>query len=473
MASEGIEGDIDIIHLSLRKRLFYALPAGVAAMIYSGPLVILQGIYAKDYGISLTTVATIILIARLFDTFTDPIIGYWSDRYHAHAGTRKPFVAAGGLLFVIGAFFLFNPPEKINEIYFLFFILLFYLGYTLFNIPHYAWGNEISASSSDSTKVYTARALMMAIGLLLFYALPQIPFFITSEFTPEVLQWAVVVAAILFIPAFFLCLTYVPVSFKETKCSNETRGLKAMELTPNKTRNIFLLWNSVKHNKPFLIFLGAFILWGIGIGSWAGLLFIFITSYLGMGEHFSLIAFIGVGGSIASIHLWTHIGLRRGKIQAWIISSVLTIVSMLCMALLDSDDASFTMLVIVMMLAYLGSVSFTIFAPALLSDIVDYGAWKDGDSFPGSYFSIYFLVMKANDAIGVAFGLAIVGWFGFDPTENIHSRDAIFGLKLAAIWLPALLFALSIGIISHIPINAHRHAIICKALARRKQRAVT
>ncbi|MFM7066481.1 MAG: MFS transporter, partial [Gammaproteobacteria bacterium] len=36
--------------------------------------------YGMDLGVSLASVATVLMIARLFDAVTDPLVGYLSDR---------------------------------------------------------------------------------------------------------------------------------------------------------------------------------------------------------------------------------------------------------------------------------------------------------------------------------------------------------------------------------------------------------
>ncbi len=438
-------------------------------MLYGGPLVVLQSIYAEYYGLSLATIATVIFVARLFDTVSDPVMGYWSDKYYARNGTRKPFILTGGLVFIAGAYSLFNPLGPVNSFYFMGSILLFYLGYTLLSIPHYAWGNDISHSSKSSTRIYAVRAGFMFFGILLFYALPQLPIFESTEFTPRVLRWAVIIAAVMLIPSLYFSMKYVPNSVEKSS-NNKIDKDYCAQGRPSKKTNIYMLWNSVKRNKPFLLFLGAFILWGTGIGCWSGLLFIFINTYLSMGEYFSLVALISVLGCLMSVQFLSRLAMRRGKVVAWIISSLLTVMSMLLMLFLDPLEKNISLLVVIMLMAYLGSISFMIFAPALLSDIVDYGTWKYGGQFAGSYFSLFMMVMKANDAIGLALGLAIVNGFGFSLTAN-NDANAVWGLKLAAIWIPVALFLLSIVIIRKIPITSRRHAIICKALARRERRA--
>ena len=456
--------------LNNRQRFYYALPVAVISLLYGGALVVLQGIYAKNYGLSLSTIAAVILFARLFDAITDPIIGYYSDRYHARRGTRKPFIVVGGIALIVSATYLFIPPDDVSDTYVLFWFLMFYLGYTLFSIPHYAWGCEISNGSQDSTRIFSMRSLLMVSGVLIFYSLPQLPFFEGSEFSPDILHFAVCLAAVLFIPAFALSIFCVP---------NTRLGInrlpKAGEGVVADISSLAIslpgLWKSLKYNKPLLILLGALLFWGVATGSWAGLLFIYIDNFLGMGESFSIVALLGTAFGMFGVAMWSAVTIRLGKIVTWVISSFITIISMLAMLLLDPEEQNIAVLLIVVMLIFLGSISSTLIVPALLSDIADYGEWKAGNAQSGSYFSIFFLVIKINDAVGVAIGLAVAGLFGFSVLNQEHSSEAVLGLQLGAIWLPVVLMLLSILIIIKIPIDSRRHEIIRKALARREKRS--
>ena len=47
---------------------------------------IVQGIYAKYFGLALTTIAAVVLLVRISDAITDPLIGYLSDRYQDRYG---------------------------------------------------------------------------------------------------------------------------------------------------------------------------------------------------------------------------------------------------------------------------------------------------------------------------------------------------------------------------------------------------
>ena len=118
--------------LSVRQQVAYALPA-MGTIFLFGPVGVLQGIYATYFGVSLTAIAMVLLVARLFDAVSDPLIGYLSDRYHVKKGSRKPFMACGGVLMIISGYFLNVPVDpysldastQVSVMYFLTFYLLF------------------------------------------------------------------------------------------------------------------------------------------------------------------------------------------------------------------------------------------------------------------------------------------------------------------------------------------------------------
>ena len=77
--------------LPFRTLLFFAGPSIVLGLTGTASGSILAGVYAKNFDISLTALGTAMLVARIFDAITDPLIGYLSDRTRTRLGPRKPW----------------------------------------------------------------------------------------------------------------------------------------------------------------------------------------------------------------------------------------------------------------------------------------------------------------------------------------------------------------------------------------------
>jgi len=139
--------------LSLGQVAMYPLPYIMVGVFFTPIHTALPGIYAKHFGLGLSVIATAMFVGRLFDAVTDPLIGYASDAYHARTGTRKPFVVIGGLFFVLCTYFLCVPPENVSAAYFTGWLFVFYLAFTMFEIPHMTWGGELTSNATEKNKV--------------------------------------------------------------------------------------------------------------------------------------------------------------------------------------------------------------------------------------------------------------------------------------------------------------------------------
>lgn len=453
--------------LSLSTCIHYGLPT-ILFVFLSTPTYILQGIYAKYYGISLTSIAGIILLARIFDAITDPLIGVFSDRYQQKNGTRKPFMFFGGLLFIIGGLSLYSPWAEPTAFYFCFWLLVFYLGWTLYEIPHLSWGSEIAPSTTDKNRIYGVRTALGYVGLLGFYCIPLLPWFETREITPETLRWCGIVTAILLLPIMYFSLRRVP--------DGETALLSAVDghQLPQVSRSdrLRLLLKPYITNKPLMLYLGVFIFSGMSNGMWYGLIFIYVDVYLGLGELFAemfLYAFI-VG--LISTPIWTYLANGIGKILTWAAAILLLLASFIYTGSLEYGAVDFYQLLILKSLNTLGFVGLTIMIYSVLSDIVDYSILKYRIPSVAKYFALLTFCYKFVFAIGGAASLAIAGWYGFDASSDLQSTDGIYGLMVGIFWIPCVFSLVSLILVFFTPLTPQRHKIVqnrLEALAKRSE----
>ena len=54
-------------------------------------------------------------IVLIVDAFSDPLVGYFSDRTKTKWGRRHPFMYAAALPVAISYFFLWNPPSELTD----------------------------------------------------------------------------------------------------------------------------------------------------------------------------------------------------------------------------------------------------------------------------------------------------------------------------------------------------------------------
>lgn len=125
---------------------------------------ILLGVDAKFVGIAM-------MIPRIWDAISDPLMGRISDNCHSRFGRRRPFVVTGAL--IMGALFVFvwTVPSAFNETlkiaYFITIQLLFFTAYTVFAVPYNALTYEMTPDYNERTRVMAFVGFFHKIGELL------------------------------------------------------------------------------------------------------------------------------------------------------------------------------------------------------------------------------------------------------------------------------------------------------------------
>jgi len=435
----------------------YALPV-VPMLILMSTNNVLSGIYATHHGLALSAIATVMLIAGLFDAVTDPSIGYFSDRYHARTGSRKPFVVAGAVLLMPCAWFLLNPGEGVTITYFLVWYLLFYLAMTLFQIPHQTWGGEISPVSEEKSKVYAYRNYAGYAGMIIFAAIPLLPFSEGTKVTPDTMRTLVIVAAVLLLPTLYVMLRHAPTGAHR----------------PDRDRvheNPFRALVAIAHNKPAMWFIVAAIAHAVAGAFYIALKFMMMESYLDMGQYYvHLLLFHLVAASLA-IKPAVWVINRVGKIKAWMLGHGISIAASLMLVLVLLNNAySLALFVVFNAVWALASAVGNVASYSLLSDISDYGTYKSGVDRSATYFSLLSLSGKTCMALGIAASIAIASWFGFDPKADTQVAGAYWGLTLCMCIIPILCNLVAVYCASKTAITSRRHAAIRKRLDARAAR---
>ena len=453
----------------------YSLPHMVVYWLYAG-IMIAQGIYAKYFGLGLTAIAAVLLIARLFDAVSDPVIGFLSDLQRRRWGTRKPMMIAGGLLILVAAYFLFVPmgvdvagvsagqaQAKVGIVYFAFFFILYYLAMTLFEMPHLAWAGELAPGSRDKTTIYGVRGAWGKLGSLLFYAIPLLPFLSSREITPQTLQLSVLLAGAIMLPALFFMAVSTPNGAEPVaRPSRDSRR--------HVVSDIRLLVRSVANNRPLLIFVLVYLSSGIAMGVWISLLFIYVDTYLGLGEYFAQASLAGSIAALAAVPIYIALGQHFDKKWVWFGGKALHLVTVLVVGLLTPENTTGHILTALLIVQSAAIACSPILGPAIMSEIADYGALKSREEHTASYFSVYVFSLKLTYAFGGAIGLGVAGLFGFDPSLTQHTAHSVLGLKLAVAVIPTVLLLVGLVFTAALPIDNRRHAIIRKRLDQRRER---
>ena len=288
--------------------------------------------------------------------------------------------------------------------------------------------------------------------------------FETRAITPETLRVSIITAGVLMVVFLLVSMVFTPDGSQRQRPALIADNKQDVRLRSLDSNTLKSMVKSIVGNRPLCIFVGSYISYGVGMGMWFGFVFLYVDTYLGLGEQFAQVFLCSFVVGMVATPVWCKIANKLGKKMAISLAIVMIIISFIYTGTLRPGIAGLYELLVWLVTNTLGVACFIAIAPAMFSKIIDYSTWKFRSEKTATYFSIYTFLAKANIAIGGAFGLAIAGWYGFDAAASVQTSEAVFGVTLVMTILPIIFMFIALLLTLLNPINARRHRIICLRL---------
>lgn len=148
----------------------YSAPSFVTSVAALPMALFVPAYYADDLGVPLAAVGAAIAFSRLLDVVTDPLIGALSDRLRLPLGRRKPWMLFGAPLFLLSLWQIFVPGDSASFTHLFIWSALLYLGFTMIDLPHKAWGAELSSDYDERSRITSWREAIGTAGQVMLLA---------------------------------------------------------------------------------------------------------------------------------------------------------------------------------------------------------------------------------------------------------------------------------------------------------------
>ena len=416
----------------------------------------LPAIYAQQFGLSLSVIGAIFLGERLWGAIADPLIGALSDRTHGRFGRRRPWIVAGSVLFgVSGALLFFPSASWVTPLYLTISLFLFYLGWSMVQIPYLAWSGETYSGYHERTRIATFQTVAGSASLLIVLILPTI----IDQISPAdgALKLAAMGGVVLVSLAVSLILTLR--SQDEAPAIPSSKARLSLRQT---ARALF--------GHPLLrrVLLSDFAV-TVGQSIRSALIVFFVTHYMGLPQWASgLFLFQFIFGIVAG-PIWAQIGYRIGKHRAAVAGELAQVAINLGLLLVTPGNIG--LLLALTVAQGLAQGSGNLMLRSMVADIADEHRLRTGEDRTALFFSAFSLSSKAGMAAAVGIALPLVGWLGFDPTASANTPDALRGLLAVFALGPAIAHLLSAWLIHGFPLDEAAHSQIRRALDERDHAA--
>ena len=440
---------------SLRRRtlMIFGLPE-YAVYLASIPVnLYLPFVYSKDFGLDLADIGLILMLARISDVITDPLIGFLSDRTRGRFGRRKPWIAGGTGLMMLSAFQLFNPSGAVDNVYLLGYSVMLWLGWTMVNIPYYAWGAEISDDYNERTRITGWRQAFGFLGNVSVLAVP-----VTAG---ELFGYGSLPReGLTIIGSMALVALPVLVTITLAKVPERTNYVRA-------TSPLLANARAMLANGSFMVLFTGFLLMSLGT-SWGSATFMLFATYVVEAEGQTQAILLGYfGANILALPLWVAIAQRIGKKTTWVIGGVLFVIVTPCFLLLGAGDLGLFFLFLA--LYGIAGGNFAALSMSMKADVIEVASRRMGEDVAGSYIAIWSLGQKLVGALALGLALPFLQLLGF-TTSGENGPQQIQALSLVYVLPPWLFYALAVVVIWRYPINAERLSRLRAAFDRRDRR---
>ena len=432
----------------------YALFLGIIPIALYLPFV-----YSKDLGLELADIGLILMLSRISDVITDPLIGYLSDRTKTPFGKRKPWIAAGAVVMMISSYVLFNPGAlglTVDNYYLLTWSVLLWLGWTMVNIPYYAWGAELAEDYHERTRLTGWRQAFAFLGNVSVLAIPVLSNEITGYGAAPKEGLAIIGSmALIALPVFIgIAIAGVP----EKEVYGQTR---ASLLTHAKSM--------VKNGSFMLLFFG-FMLMTLGTG-WGGATFMLFGAFVVEAEEQTQAILLGYyGANILSLPVWIWVSSKIGKKPTWVIGGALFVCVTPCFLLLGAGD--YVGFFLTLAVYGIAGGNFGALSMAMKADVIEVASRRSGENVAGSYIAVWSLGTKLMQAVALGTALPLLQYLGFDPSGN-NTPQQIDYLRYVYVLPPWLFYACSVAILWRYPLTVERLSSLRAAFDRREARLGT
>ena len=395
---------------SWRNGLAYGLLGLPLAFVALPLYVILPNHYAREFGVPLATLGAILLGARLFDAFIDPLLGRVSDRLFARSPAAVLKLGAfAAVVLALGFALLFFPLVTTPGALIAWasvMLVVTYAAYSFLSVSHQSWGAMLGGNEAQRSRIVAWREALGLVGVVM------------ASITPVALGLPATTAL------FFIALV---VGWLGWMRAVQPMAKKDATASPG------ALWLPFKHSN-FKRLLLVFMLNGTASAVPATLVLFFIQDRLQapssmeplfLGSYFLTAAL--------SIPLWLAVVKRIGLTKTWLVGMALSMAVFIWATQIVSGQTTSFLIICALSGVALGT---DLALPgAMLAGMIQ----SNGDSgkAEGAYFGWWNFAIKLNLALAAGLALPLLGVFGYAPGGR--SPEALNALVIAYCVLPCVL----------------------------------
>ena len=445
---------------TLKEKIGYGFGDMSSSMFWKIFSYYLPFFYSNIFGLSLIDAGVLVLVTRIWDAVSDPMMGVIADRTNTKWGKYRPYLLWVAPFFSICGILLFTTPDlnyggKLIWAYVTYILMM--TVYTGINVPYGAMLGVMTDDTNEKT-VFSSFRMFFAYGgsFISLFLWEPLANAMGGYNIPEGWFWAMVLIAAACFVMFILCFLMTKEHLKTVSTVSVGSDFKA--LLSNKpwwlligAALCFNLFNTVRGATVAYFFqdiIGSnvsLVFFGLMFAFYAGL-------FLGVGEVSNM---VGVASCVS-------ISSRLGKKTTFILVNASLVVLSVAFYFIPCTPSGYWVMLVFQILI---SVLTGIMSPlvwSMYADVSDYAELKYKTASTGLIFSSSSMAQKFGGAIGGAAVLWLLDGFGYitDATQLAQGvaqpAAALDCLRWLMSFIPACVALLSMCVVWFYPLTTER-----------------
>ena len=497
--------------LTFKEKAGYSLGDAAANFVFMTMILFQSNFYTDVFGLTALAAGNIILIARLWDAFFDPLMGVVADRTNTRWGRFRPWILWTAVPWCVVMYLAYSTPSGWSATAMIAYaaitnILLMTL-YSMNNMPYAALGGVMTGDVNERAKLNSFRFVAVNVAQFLVggLTLPLVAKFAGADHNKQ-RGWAVTMGIWA-----VLCLVCFVVTFATTK--ERIQPEPRQKSTPRQD------FGDLFKNSPWIVMFamtlvhfailslrgsahynyyhsfadkGALFDWlqslGLtgaplapgapapgGVLEWLGYIVhadranLAATNVADVAN--SIINMLGTAVIIIVILLSPKLAQRFGKKTVAVVGFALTTIMSAALYFVEPTNvAGMLAMTVLWSLVYAPTIPLIW---AMYADVADYSEWKTGRRATGIVFATICFALKAGLSLGSASFLWLMSRYGYAANQP-QTAETLQGIRMCSTVFVAMLFAVCTLLLVAYKINQPLTQQIADELAgRRKKFAAT
>lgn len=417
----------------LKKSFFFKWSSFYLAQSPAWVLLGYITLYATDVmGLDIATVSIAFVLSKMFDGFTDVVVGIWIDKARiTRFGRVRPFQIAIVFFWLFIGFAFSAPPmsQYAGVIYlFVMYTMIYSVCHTLTTCAENAYLYNCLDDARQAVPVNIYGALVTAFGsLAASIILPNV----ISGAGTDPAKWRTMVWCMA-IP--MMCIGMIRI----LTCREKQERMLATAATNKDRSSVKDMLHALAENKYIMILSGMIFLFNFATSINNASIAYYCKYILGDVK-------VQTTLSLAMLPMMIAMAIAPSMIKKFGMKKVLTvsIVSGIIGSLVRLVNIrSIPLAFVCSVFSDLGFPMFNMYINPMVIDCMDYGEYNTGVRIEGTLGAVQSVANKISSAVGTGISGLLMGLAGYVGTLEVQSDSALSMIIVLTTWIPATLYVL-------------------------------